>query len=383
MAKFIDYAGRKIGRVTVINIAWASGDKNENGKAIGRSGWNCKCDCGKEFVCWSISFKRGEKFECKACWNERKRGIDLTGRKFGRWTVLKRELDRLNKTTWYCKCDCGNYGFISTYSLGRKGKSQSCGCLGRKQKSKHINPTLYPPAHGLSKSKFYTIKTSLIHKCYNEKHPTYKKFGEKGITVCDLWRNGARDMYEWALENGWQEGDIIVLKSGTKEFNPINTLVISNFQFRSEIAQKGGNQITYQGETHSVTKWAELMDVCKTSLAKRLAKSNSIDEVFNSKFRKIIFKNDPELSKKVCEMYISGKTQSEIAKLTGLNSQTTRYHLLKNNIEIREQDKKLYKRPEIKDSDIKKFHYEGLSMNAIAKKLGCSFPTIKRRLTNE
>lgn len=371
MSKFIDCSGQKIGRVTIISL---------NEMRSGGSRWNCKCDCGKNFICWRVSFKRGEKFECKDCMNERKRGIDLTGRKYGRWTVLKRTLDSRNKTAWECRCDCGTLGIVSGSSLGRPHKSMSCGCLGRKNKSKHVNTTLYPPAHGLAKSKFYTIKTSLIHKCYNEKHSSYKNFGAKGITVCDLWRNGAKDMYNWAVSEGWKEGDIIILKQGEKEFNPQTCIIMKNEDFRSEIALKGGLQITHNGETHSVRKWADILNINVIALRNRLKKYPSVDEVFSSEFKKFIFKNDPNLSKKVIELYLSGKTQTQISKIVKVNSQTIRYHLLINNIELRKNDKCIRKLEYVKDEDVLLLHKKGYSKNKIAKELRCSYPTIDNRL---
>jgi len=53
--------------------------------------------------------------------------IDITGKKFGRLTVL--ELDRTDKRTsfWKCKCDCGNIKVVMRNSLGRC--TNSCGCL--------------------------------------------------------------------------------------------------------------------------------------------------------------------------------------------------------------------------------------------------------------
>ena len=41
------------------------------------------------------------------------RNNDLTGKKFGRLTVIKRDEDRIqpsgqHKARWLCKCDCGN-----------------------------------------------------------------------------------------------------------------------------------------------------------------------------------------------------------------------------------------------------------------------------------
>ena len=33
---------------------------------------------------------------------------DLTGKKFGRLTAIKKAPSRSNKTYWLCKCECGN-----------------------------------------------------------------------------------------------------------------------------------------------------------------------------------------------------------------------------------------------------------------------------------
>lgn len=54
--------------------------------------------------------------------------IDLTGQKFGRWTVIKRAPNRGNRTFWTCQCQCGNIKDVASIVL-RKGESQSCGCL--------------------------------------------------------------------------------------------------------------------------------------------------------------------------------------------------------------------------------------------------------------
>lgn len=59
--------------------------------------------------------------------------IDLTGKKFGRWTVIKRGEDRYDNRgytmiTWDCICDCNTERNVLGSSL-RKGVSKSCGCL--------------------------------------------------------------------------------------------------------------------------------------------------------------------------------------------------------------------------------------------------------------
>lgn len=58
---------------------------------------------------------------------------DLTGMKFGRLIVIKREENHITpsgqmQTMWLCKCDCGNEVIINGQSL-KNGVSQSCGCF--------------------------------------------------------------------------------------------------------------------------------------------------------------------------------------------------------------------------------------------------------------
>ena len=59
------------------------------------------------------------------------RGEDLTGKKFGRLTVIKRDVDASNKhkrSYWLCHCECGKQKVIAGISL-KNGSTQSCGCL--------------------------------------------------------------------------------------------------------------------------------------------------------------------------------------------------------------------------------------------------------------
>lgn len=59
--------------------------------------------------------------------------VDLTGEKFGRWTVLHKAFERKNtkgytEIYWKCKCDCGTERDVYQNYLLR-GSTLSCGCL--------------------------------------------------------------------------------------------------------------------------------------------------------------------------------------------------------------------------------------------------------------
>jgi len=57
--------------------------------------------------------------------------IDLTGRQYFNLTVVSRNKSFVGKTMWDCLCDCGNMTIVDSRNL-RTGKVKSCGCLRKK-----------------------------------------------------------------------------------------------------------------------------------------------------------------------------------------------------------------------------------------------------------
>lgn len=63
--------------------------------------------------------------------------INLTGKRFTRLIVIKRDLSKLPKTYWFCKCDCDKIKSVSRSKL-LSGNTKSCGCLNRELSSKRM-----------------------------------------------------------------------------------------------------------------------------------------------------------------------------------------------------------------------------------------------------
>lgn len=63
--------------------------------------------------------------------------IDLLGQKFGKLTVLKRDLSKTGGAAyWICECECDKHTILSVKGQNlRNGDTQSCGCL-RKERAK-------------------------------------------------------------------------------------------------------------------------------------------------------------------------------------------------------------------------------------------------------
>ncbi len=89
--------------------------------------WRCRCDCGREFLTEGYKISNGVIESC-GCMRFRHKIKDLTGRRFGRLTALRR-LDKKIGTSyaWLCQCDCGELTEVPVNALIRGG-TKSCGC---------------------------------------------------------------------------------------------------------------------------------------------------------------------------------------------------------------------------------------------------------------
>lgn len=106
--------------------------------------------------------------------------IDLTNKRFGRWTVLCETRTKEGRIGWVCRCDCGNTGVHRGYSL-TSGHTKSCGCL-----KVEMHTT-----HGLSKNPSYKIWRGMMDRCYHDWSISWSSYGGRGIKVCQRWHDPA------------------------------------------------------------------------------------------------------------------------------------------------------------------------------------------------
>lgn len=103
--------------------------------------WECLCDCGNIFTATSNALRSGQTRSCGCLLKEavhNRRFKDLTGMKFGKWTVSHRADDNIDNSgnhhvMWHCVCGCGNEKDVRGSNL-ISGLSKSCGCLQKEDK---------------------------------------------------------------------------------------------------------------------------------------------------------------------------------------------------------------------------------------------------------
>ena len=62
---------------------------------------------------------------------------------------------------------------------------------------------------------------TMVARCENPRHPKYRIYGARGITVCEEWHDPNR-FIDWALANGYREGLQIDRMDNLQGYSPDN-----------------------------------------------------------------------------------------------------------------------------------------------------------------
>lgn len=179
MPKKIDLTGQRFGRLVVIEKALSK--KYKNGRIKGR--WLCRCDCGNTKIVTTDGLKYNTTKSCGCLNNEKRKSRynDLTGKKIGKLTVLKKEKERSHFGTinWLCQCDCGNKVVVMSGNLVT-GNSTSCGCKTIEATRKNGQKYYKKAFEGL-KEKHLKENTNLSLISKNKPQSNNKTSGIRGV----------------------------------------------------------------------------------------------------------------------------------------------------------------------------------------------------------
>lgn len=141
------------------------------------------------------------------------RMADLTGQRFGRWTVISFSHKVKKNAYWNCICECGTSKYVHRSQLVH-GKSKSCGCLRDELASERAG------THRMTGTSFYLVWKNIRARCENETNNSFKYYGARGIKVCERWHifeNFHEDMW-----SSWREGMSIERADNDKDYEPSN-----------------------------------------------------------------------------------------------------------------------------------------------------------------
>lgn len=193
---------------------------------------------------------------------------DKSGQRFGYLTVLERVPDINGETAWLCQCICGNTKVVKRRNLTR-GYTKSCGCRAFESKK----------THGMRGTRLYGIWSRMKRRCLNPKDDHYRNYGARGIGICIEWL-AFEPFKDWALSNGYEENLTIDRIDVNGNYCPENCRWVD---IKTQENNKRNNHlIEYDGQTHNLTEWAELIGIERHVLYQRLRKGWSIEKALST-----------------------------------------------------------------------------------------------------
>lgn len=281
-----DYIGTRIGYSTVI------GETDEKAKD-GSFQWVFRCDCGKEFFAIPRNFIKGS---CKSCGCVRFKNIeigeygvgtrtrvnpkDFIGRKNNLLTVIGIEKPESGgRLKLKCRCDCGNTTYVFPYQF-TSGDVKSCGCKKKNIWNGH-REVKWQIKHGLCGTRVYHEWTAMKDRCYNPNAQNYDRYGGRGIIMCDEWKNDVTKFADWVDSvGGFKKGLSVDRIDNNGPYAPWNCrLATAKEQLRNI---RTNRILEYNGESHCMAEWAEMLGMKYSTLVNRLFKGWSVEKALTT-----------------------------------------------------------------------------------------------------
>lgn len=182
---------------------------------------------------------------------------DLTGKRFGRWTVIDGQIQGKKVL---CRCDCGTEKMVDKDNLVR-GLTKSCGCY----KAENQKGNTWGRTHNMSFSPTYYSWEGMKFRCENPNSREYAVYGGRGIKVCERWQKFENFLEDMGKRPKGKTLDRIDVDGN---YEPSNC----RWATPKEQARNRRNNtlITYNGKTQTLVEWEEETGIYSGTISMRI-----------------------------------------------------------------------------------------------------------------
>lgn len=221
--------------------------------------------CGKKFT-----DKRhpDKKYCCKKC-SRIAQVKDLTGKKFGKLTVLEYSFKPYyGKSALYflCQCECGNQRLVRGSAPLTNGYVLTCGECNK---------------HHKTGTRLHNVWRHMKRRCLSKNDKLYKYYGARGITICQEWLDNFMNFYNWAMANGYSDELTIDRIDVNGNYEPSNCRWVT-MKVQANNTRRN-RYVTYKGETHTLSEWCDILGLDKGLIRNRVYRYKwSIEKAFTT-----------------------------------------------------------------------------------------------------
>jgi len=244
--------------------------------------------------------------------------LDLTGRTFGRLTVIEVDTSitklKSRQRRWLCNCECGETTTVAGSAL-KNNQTRSCGCL-RKEASAAMGRAsrTWSLKHGESKSPEYRSWNAMVNRCLRKGNPAYKFYGALGVLVCSRWLTFEKFLTDMGRRPN--------LAYSLDRINPRGDYTKENCRWATREQQANNKRntilVSYKGETYPLRPLARSLGIAPDMVDDRINAGWPVEEALTR-------------PAKVWKLYITYKGEAksiiEWSKVTGIHNNTIRERL--------------------------------------------------------
>ena len=106
-------------------------------------------------------------------------------------------------------------------------------------------------------------------RCYNPNSKSYKRYGGRGIKMCDEWLGDYKKFEDWCLNNGFKEGLAIDRIDNDGNYAPNNCRFVTT----KENNQNRNTTVFYEidGVKKNLQQWCDYYGIKRSTVVQRLA----------------------------------------------------------------------------------------------------------------
>lgn len=189
----------------------------------------------------------------------------------------------------------------------------------------------YHEKHGMCGTPEYNSWAAIVSRCTNPRSESYGNYGGRGITVCDDWRNsfsafyadvGPRPSKDHSLDRIDPDGN----------YDPSNC----RWSDRHDQSRNKRNNrwITHNGETRTISDWADLIGIRRSALRSRL-KRHSVEVALSAPVgRPYLVPGKPNSNVRLLTFGDDTLTVAQWAKKLGIAHSTLRERITRHGPDI-------------------------------------------------
>ena len=127
---------------------------------------------------------------------------------------------------------------------------------------------------------WYNSYRCMMSRCYRKNDASYKFYGGRGIKVCEEWHD-IQNFEKWVEDNPFSKGMTLDRIDSNADYSP------SNYRWATKKEQANNRRntivIEWQGETHTLGEWAEILNLNPSTLKNRYCRGDRGERLFEER----------------------------------------------------------------------------------------------------